>query len=135
MLANNINVEDLLKIDSCSYLACCSEENIVFVKTNAHVRLFCLIPPRIWVARDQTKPGSFSRETKEPGNEVASYLGDVYKNAHRMFDYLHVGQAAVALAHDGVDHSQGPAPGDILATHGRQSGDQLWSGISDNTTS
>ena len=26
--------------------------------------------PRIWVARDQTQPGTFSRERKEPGNEV-----------------------------------------------------------------
>ena len=24
----------------------------------------------IWVARDQAQPGSFSRERKEPGNEV-----------------------------------------------------------------
>ena len=41
-----------------------------FVKINAHVRLFYLLPPRIRVARDQTQPGSFSRERKEPGDEV-----------------------------------------------------------------
>ena len=41
-----------------------------FVKINAHVRLFYLLPPRIRVTRDQTQPGSFSRERKEPGNEV-----------------------------------------------------------------
>ena len=41
-----------------------------FVKINAHVRLFYLLPPRIRVARDQTQPGSFSRERKEPENEV-----------------------------------------------------------------
>ena len=35
-----------------------------------HVPLFYLLPPRIWVARDQTQSGSFSREKKEPGNEV-----------------------------------------------------------------
>ena len=40
-----------------------------FVKTNAHIR-FYLLPPRIWVARDQIQPGTFSRERKEPGNEV-----------------------------------------------------------------
>ena len=33
-------------------------------------RLFYLLPPRIWVARDQTQPGSFSLGRKEPGNEV-----------------------------------------------------------------
>ena len=43
-----------------------------FIKTKAHVRLFYLLPPRIWVARDQTQPGSFSWERKEPGNEVGS---------------------------------------------------------------
>ena len=40
------------------------------MKTNAHVQLFYLLPPKIWVARDQTQPGSFSREREEPGNEV-----------------------------------------------------------------
>ena len=39
-------------------------------QTHAQIRLFHLLPPRIWVARDQTQPGYFSRERKEPGNEV-----------------------------------------------------------------
>ena len=30
------------------------------------------LPHTIWVARDQTQPESFSRERKEPGNEVES---------------------------------------------------------------
>ena len=42
------------------------------VKTNAHVQLFYLLPPRIWVARDQTQPGSFSRERKETGYDVVN---------------------------------------------------------------
>ena len=42
----------------------------VFVKTMSHVRLFFLLPPRMWLARDQTQPRSFSRERKKPGNEV-----------------------------------------------------------------
>ena len=41
-------------------------------KQTAQIRLFYLLPPIIRVARDQTQPGSFSRERKEPGNEVAA---------------------------------------------------------------
>ena len=67
-----INVEDVLKI-MILVLIYPSERGkySVFVKTNTLVRLFYLLPPRIWVPRDQTQPGSFSRERKEAGNEVA----------------------------------------------------------------
>ena len=34
------------------------------------LRLFYLLAPRMWVPRDQTQPGSFSWERKEPENEV-----------------------------------------------------------------
>ena len=37
MLANKINVEDVLKIDSCSYLALCSEENTLFSSKQTHM--------------------------------------------------------------------------------------------------
>ena len=35
------------------------------------VQFLYLLPPRIWVARDQTQPGFFFWERKEPGNEVS----------------------------------------------------------------
>ena len=41
-------------------LAKCSEENVIFVKTKAHVRLFYLLSLRLWpgicMPRDQTQP-------------------------------------------------------------------------------
>ena len=49
-----------------------------FLKTNAHIRSFYLLPPRFWVPRDQTQPGPFFRERKKPGNEVAGLL-EVFK--------------------------------------------------------
>ena len=48
------------------------EKYFIFIKTNA--RLSDSFHARIWVPRDQTRPGSFSREGKESGIEVALYL-------------------------------------------------------------
>ena len=37
VVTNKINVEDVLKINSCSYLAKCREENILFTSKQTHV--------------------------------------------------------------------------------------------------
>ena len=56
-----------------------------FVKTNAHVRLFYLLPPRIWVARGQTQSWSFSMERKETGSEVfPRYVEKLYDHTSVM---------------------------------------------------
>ena len=36
-------------------------EDSIFIKMNAHARLFYLLQPRIWVPRDQNQPGSLGR--------------------------------------------------------------------------
>ena len=45
-LTNEINMEDVLKINFCSYLAKCREENILISskQRRMHINLFCLFP-------------------------------------------------------------------------------------------
>ena len=61
MLANKTHVKDVLKIDSCSHLAWCSEKNIMFSsKDSQNKRTFCLLPPTIskslWPPSDESPP-------------------------------------------------------------------------------
>ena len=44
----------------------------MFSSKQTHMFDYFMLPSRIWVARDQIQPGSFSRERKEPGNEVGT---------------------------------------------------------------
>ena len=65
VVTNKIIGADVPKIDSCFYLAWCREEKIMFSSKQTHKFDYY-----IWVSRDQTQPGSFSRVRKEPGKEV-----------------------------------------------------------------
>ena len=70
MLTNKINVEDVLKIDSCSYLAWCREENIMFSSKRTHMfdYFICYHLESGWHGPDPARV--FLSEEEEPGNEV-----------------------------------------------------------------
>ena len=49
VLTNKINVEDVLKVDSCSYLAWCRGENIMFLSKQTHMfDYFIFYHPESW---------------------------------------------------------------------------------------
>ena len=90
VLTNKINVEDVLKVDSCSYLAWCRGENIMFSSKQTHMLdYFICYHPESWCHVTRPNPRSFSRERKEPGNEVGSAdASSFHFIAHIVFCYL-----------------------------------------------